>query len=124
MSNRFHEYRSPLTQSFEHAVEYLESLNERPVDKCVTSQELRKAIGGALPTTPTDPSAVIDEMVKSVDAGLIATGGPRFFGYAIGSSFPASLAADWLVSAWDQNVPYYVASPALSVVEETVPLNG
>ena len=119
MSHRFHEYRSPLAQSFEHAVEYLESLNERPVDKCVTSQELRKAIGGALPTTPTDPSAVIDEMVKSVDAGLIATGGPRFFGYAIGSSFPASLAADWLVSAWDQNVPYYVASPALSVVEET-----
>ena len=58
-------------------------------------------------------------MAAALDAGLIASGGPRFFGYAIGGTFPVSLAADWLVSAWDQNVPYYVSSPAMAVAEET-----
>ncbi|MFM2667467.1 aminotransferase class V-fold PLP-dependent enzyme [Vibrio mediterranei] len=119
MSHRFTQYRSPLSQSFEHAITYLESLNDRPVDKCASSNELREALGGSLPLDSTDPTMVIDEMVKNVDAGLIASGGPRFFGYAIGSSFPASLAADWLVSAWDQNVPYYVSSPGTSIIEET-----
>lgn len=119
MAHRFNEYRLPLEHSLKHAVTYLESLNDRPVDMGATSQELRTAIGGNLPLLPTDPAQVIDEMVKNVDAGLMATGGARFFGYAIGGSFPASLAADWLVSAWDQNVPYYVASPAMAVVEET-----
>ena len=119
MTHRFNEYRSPLEQSLKHSVSYLESLADRPVDKGTSSQALRTAIGGRLPLKPTDPSQVIDDMVKNVDAGLIASGGARFFGYAIGSSFPASLAADWLVSAWDQNVPYYVSSPAMSVVEET-----
>lgn len=50
---------------------------------------------------------------------MIGSGGSRFFGYAIGSSFPVSMAADWLVSAWDQNVPYYVSSPSMAIVEET-----
>ncbi|PHX04317.1 pyridoxal phosphate-dependent decarboxylase family protein [Vibrio splendidus] len=119
MSHRFNEYRLPLESSLKHAVSYLESLADRPVDKGTTSQALREAIGGDLPLRPTDPSQVINDMVKNVDAGLMASGGARFFGYAIGSSFPASLAADWLVSAWDQNVPYYVSSPSMSVVEET-----
>lgn len=119
MTHRFNEYRLPLESSLKHAVSYLESLDDRPVDKGATSQSLREAIGGSLPIKPTAASIVIDEMVENVDAGLIASGGARFFGYAIGSSFPASLAADWLVSAWDQNVPYYVSSPAMSVVEET-----
>ncbi len=119
MKNRFAQYHSPLKQSLKHSVAYLESLDNREVIKGATSQELRKLIGGALPLHSADPVQVIDDLVKNVDKGLLASGGPRFFGYAIGGSFPAALAADWMVSAWDQNVPYYVGSPAMSVVEET-----
>lgn len=119
MKNKFEQYRSPLEQSLQHAVTYLESLDDRNIDQGATSQELRAAIGGPLPIHSADPTQVINNLVKNVDKGLVASGGSRFFGYAIGGSFPASLAADWLVSAWDQNVPYYIASPAMAVVEET-----
>nr|MBA3887935.1 aspartate aminotransferase family protein [Acidobacteriota bacterium] len=46
------------------------------------------------------------------------TQGPRFFGFVVGGSLPAATAADWLVSAWDQNAGLYVLSPLVSVVEE------
>ena len=119
MSHHFKDYRASLERSFAHSVSYLESLGERPVAKEVTSQGLRNLIGGELPLHSSAPEKVIDEMAAALDAGLIASGGPRFFGYAIGGTFPVSLAADWLVSAWDQNVPYYVSSPAMAVAEET-----
>ena len=119
MAHHFTDYRVSLERSLEHAVSYLETLADRPVAKAITSQQLRDLIGGELPQQTTAPEKVIDEMTQALDAGLIASGGPRFFGYAIGGTFPAALAADWLVSAWDQNVPYYVSSPAMAVAEET-----
>lgn len=119
MSHHFKDYRASLERSLAHSVSYLESLGKRPVAKEVTSQGLRNLIGGELPLHSSAPEKVIDEMAAALDAGLIASGGPRFFGYAIGGTFPVSLAADWLVSAWDQNVPYYVSSPAMAVAEET-----
>lgn len=119
MSHHFKDYRGSLERSLDHAVSYLESLDERPVAQEITSQQLRGLIAGEMPQQATAPEQVIDEMAYALDAGLVASGGPRFFGYAIGGTFPAALAADWLVSAWDQNVPYYVSSPAMAVAEET-----
>ncbi|WP_051252652.1 pyridoxal phosphate-dependent decarboxylase family protein [Ferrimonas kyonanensis] len=119
MSHKFSHYRPLLNQSLTHAAAYLESLPDRPVDTQISADALRLRIGGNLPQQPSDPDQVLQELVSNVEPGLIGSGGPRFFGYAIGGAFPVALAADWLVSAWDQNVPYYVASPGTSVVEET-----
>lgn len=119
MTNKYNQYKPLLDRSLECATSYLESLSDRPVAKNTTSNELRNAIGGKLPQTSTDAQQVLEELVSNVEPGLIASGGPRYFGYAMGGSFPIALAADWMVSAWDQNVPYYVGSPALSTAEES-----
>ena len=43
----------------------------------------------------------------------------RFFGFVIGGTHPAALAADWLVSAWDQNCGLRLVTPAHTAVEDT-----
>ena len=75
-------------------------------------------LGGPLPRRGTDPLTVIDDLADGVEPGLVAMSGPRYFGFVIGGSHPAALAADWLTSAWDQNAGLYLATPAAAVVEE------
>ena len=65
---------------------------------------LRAALGGALPEHGEDPRAVVDALAAAVEPGLVAMGSPRYFGFVIGGSVPAALAADWLTATWDQNV--------------------
>ncbi|HEY6784165.1 MAG TPA: aminotransferase class V-fold PLP-dependent enzyme, partial [Gemmatimonadales bacterium] len=71
-----------------------------------------------LPQEGTDAARVVTDLARDADAGIVATAGPRYFGFVVGGSLPAALATDWLVSTWDQNAGIYVLSPAASVVEE------
>jgi glutamate/tyrosine decarboxylase-like PLP-dependent enzyme len=100
------------------ATDYLASLDERPVGRPVDLAALREAMGGPLPEGPSDPETVIEALAAAVDQGLVASAGPRYFGFVVGGSLPAALAADWLTSAWDQNAGLYVLSPAAAVAEE------
>jgi glutamate/tyrosine decarboxylase-like PLP-dependent enzyme len=110
--------RSLLNDATAHATGFLEELPERKVAPTATAEELRKELGGPLPDSPRDPRRVVAELARAVEPGLMASAGGRFFGFVIGGSLPAALAADWLTSAWDQNAGLYVAAPAASVVEE------
>jgi glutamate/tyrosine decarboxylase-like PLP-dependent enzyme len=58
-------------------------------------------------------------LAREGDRGIVATAGPRYFGFVVGGSLPVAVAADWLTAAWDQNAGLYVLSPANSVIEET-----
>lgn len=79
---------------------------------------LRAALGGPLPRSPAAPEQVIAELVAAAEPGLLATAGPRFFGFVIGGSLPAVTAADVLAVGWDQCAFNAVLSPAAAVVEE------
>jgi glutamate/tyrosine decarboxylase-like PLP-dependent enzyme len=107
-----------LDHAVAHAAEFLDSLPERRVAPAATAEELREELGGPLPEDPLEPRQVVADLARAAEPGLMATAGGRFFGFVIGGSLPAALAADWLTSTWDQNAGLYVAAPAASVTEE------
>jgi glutamate/tyrosine decarboxylase-like PLP-dependent enzyme len=110
--------RALLRLAAELGADFRESLPTRHVGATATADELRSALGGSLPEEPSDAAQVIRELAAAAEPGLVATAGGRFFGFVIGGTVPASLGADVLTSAWDQNAGLYVAAPAASVVEE------
>ena len=106
-----------LHRAYQHARAFLNGLPDRPVGPPVPVQTLT-SLTGPLPEIGIDPAEVIDELVRGAEPGLVASAGPRYFGFVIGGSLPAALAADWLTSAWDQNAGLYVISPAAAVIED------
>jgi glutamate/tyrosine decarboxylase-like PLP-dependent enzyme len=108
-----------LQRATEIAQAYLASLPERRVAPSATPAQLRAALGGPLPEAGETASAVLERLARGAEPGILASSGPRFFGFVIGGSLPAALAADWLAVAWDQNCGLYATSPANSVCEET-----
>jgi len=60
----------------------------------------------------------VEWLADATGPGLVASAGPRYFGFVVGGGVPAALGADWLASAWDQNAGLYVLSPGAAVAEE------
>ena len=109
-----------LTRTVEVALASLARLPERPVAYSVNFNELLARMGGELPAQGEDALQVIECLVETAAPGLVASPGPRYFGFVVGGVLPASLAADWLTSTWDQNAFSYVQSPAAAVAEEII----
>ncbi|MET0127693.1 MAG: pyridoxal-dependent decarboxylase [Solirubrobacterales bacterium] len=98
----------------------MDSLPVRRVGEAEGIEGLRARLRRPLPEQGEDPREVIRDLAADAEPGLVASAGPRYFGFVIGGTLPAALAADWLTSAWDQNGGGYSASPSLSVAEEVV----
>jgi glutamate/tyrosine decarboxylase-like PLP-dependent enzyme len=96
----------------------VDGIRERPVDSTASLDDLRQRINVPLTDAGVAAERVIEELVAAVDGGIVGSAGPRFFGFVIGGSLPAALAADWMTSAWDQNAGLYACGPAAAVVEE------
>jgi glutamate/tyrosine decarboxylase-like PLP-dependent enzyme len=69
-------------------------------------------------SAPVPPLDVLDSLAAVIEQGSVATPGPRYFGFVTGGSFPVAVAADWLVSVWDQNAAFHVLSPAMAQIED------
>jgi glutamate/tyrosine decarboxylase-like PLP-dependent enzyme len=107
-----------LTAAAAHAEAFLATLDDRPVAARTDAAAVRDALGGPLPESGENPTKVIDALAAGAEPGLVATAGPRHFGFVIGGALPAALAADWLVSAWDQCAAFHSLSPAAAAIEE------
>jgi glutamate/tyrosine decarboxylase-like PLP-dependent enzyme len=111
------QYRDLLGSAYEQATAFLDALPDRSVGPRATFPELVTSLGGRLPDGSKDAVEVLRDLGRDLDPGLVASAGPRYFGFVTGGSMPVALAADWLVSCWDQNVALHVMSPAMSAVE-------
>ena len=103
-----------------HALRYLTSLPERHVGVAIKRDDLLAGLNVRLSDGGEAAEAVLDALVAGAEPGIIGSAGPRYFGFVIGGSLPVSIAADWMVTAWDQNAGIYATSPAASVIEDVV----
>ncbi|MEA2586663.1 MAG: hypothetical protein QOF33_4748, partial [Thermomicrobiales bacterium] len=100
--------------------DYLLGLAARPVSRAVSAEAMAVALDEPLPEHGADPAATVAEWFVRAEPGIVASGGPRFFGFVNGGATPAALAGDWLASAIDQNAGPWLSSPAAAQTELTV----
>jgi glutamate/tyrosine decarboxylase-like PLP-dependent enzyme len=110
--------RELLARAAEHIADYREGLAEARVFPSTSADELRHALGGPLPERGTPAAEVVEVLATTVPPGLVASAGPRYFGFVTGGSLPAATVADLLVTGWDQLAFNPLSSPASAVVEE------
>ena len=89
-----------LEQAVDAAVAYRGGLRERLHRPELSYPEMRARFATPVPEQGSSPKQVIAELIEKAEAGLATMTGPRFFGWVIGGTEPAGVAADWLTSAW------------------------
>jgi hypothetical protein len=94
------------------ARDFVDGLPSRPVHARVGIDELRSLLARPLTEDGEDPHSVIADLAHDIEAGVVASPGPRYFGFVIGGALPVAVAADWLTSVWDQNTGGYAVAPA------------
>ncbi|WP_217914630.1 pyridoxal phosphate-dependent decarboxylase family protein [Miltoncostaea marina] len=100
------------------ALEWLDGLDRRPVGPAVDAAGMLAAVAGPLPERGDGAVVVVRELAALAPPGLMATGSGRFHGWVIGGALPVAIAADWLVSAWDQNSAMAEPFPATTMIEQ------
>ena len=112
------DFRPVLELALRSSLDHLTTLKTRPVGATSTFHDLRNRLNKPLRDHALPPEEVIQELVEASRGGILGSAGGRFFAWAVGGALPASLAADCLTSAWDQNAALYSCGPAAALVEE------
>jgi glutamate/tyrosine decarboxylase-like PLP-dependent enzyme len=102
----------------DYATTYLNELPRKrafPADEQLIELEKLKV---PLPDTGKNPKDVIDILNNIGSPNTVASTGARYFGFVFGGSLPASLAANWLAAAWDQNASFKISSPIAAQIEQ------
>jgi glutamate/tyrosine decarboxylase-like PLP-dependent enzyme len=109
-----------LGEAAQRAVRYLEEIQDRRVSPSMEALRGLADLGGPLPETPQSPVEVIAQLDNIGSPATVANAGGRYFGFVIGGALPATVAANWIAAAWDQNAGLRVASPVAAHLEDVV----
>ena len=110
--------RELLESTTECAIRYLEGLPSRSVAPTREAVAAIEALHVAMPDGPTSPESVMEMLDSLGSPATMAMAGPRFFGFVVGGSLPAALAASWLAAAWDQNSALADVTPGTALLEQ------
>jgi glutamate/tyrosine decarboxylase-like PLP-dependent enzyme len=108
-------YAALLTKASAIAERHLDSQDSIPPSRFVADMEL-----GEMPEHGIGGAGALDFFQNNFADKIIASAGPRYFGFVTGGSTPASIAGDWLVSAFDQNACGSNDSIAPQVEKQTI----
>ncbi|HSS22135.1 MAG TPA: aminotransferase class V-fold PLP-dependent enzyme [Pyrinomonadaceae bacterium] len=110
--------RELLENAAQRAISYLESLPERRVSPSTKAVADLASLNEPLPDEPTAPDEVIRLLDEVCSPATMAMAGPRFFGFVLGGALPATVAANWLAGAWDQNSGLFTPTPGTAQLEQ------
>jgi glutamate/tyrosine decarboxylase-like PLP-dependent enzyme len=110
--------RDLLADAATRAADHREKVADRPVFPSGVDLDALRSSLDAMDDRSTPAAVVISELADAVEPGLVATTGPRYFGFVVGGALDAPTAADILTSGWDQPAFNAVTSPAAAVVED------
>jgi glutamate/tyrosine decarboxylase-like PLP-dependent enzyme len=106
-----------LAGTADRAARYLADIQERIVAPSAESGVRLQTLREPFPDGPSEAGDVLALLDELGSPATMGTAGPRFFGFVIGGSLPAALAANWLATAWDQNAAFDAPMPAASLLE-------
>src|SRR6266404_5314214 len=107
-----------LTFAAERAADYVATIAERRVSPSLEAIAALQKFHEAIPEAPTEARDVIALLDDIGSPATVASTGGRYFGFVIGGSLPATVAANWLAAAWDQNAALSTQSPVGAKLEE------
>jgi glutamate/tyrosine decarboxylase-like PLP-dependent enzyme len=109
-----------LRQAAETARRYVQGIGERRVSPTKRDLDSLAKFREPFPDASGNPVQILEELNEIGSPATMATTGGRYFGFVNGGTLPASLAANWLAGAWDQNAALRAMSPVAAELEEVV----